>query len=266
MGWFGFGSQPPEALYRMKSAAREAEESDWPDHNIRADAQIGNILHALQMDGHPLAVLSAEEEIPYLTMLLDVDEERREFLLDKVRPDEAHRKLASGSKFNAAGRCGSITVSFSAEIAGFVEQGEVSYYRVPFPPDILYLQLREHFRIRPGYQEAAGLYIDQNEAAQKKHKVEISDISEGGIAFLVEPAAFPLEKNDRLESCTLTLPKHNLPALQLEVRHVDAIRGGDDQIRRLRIGAKFVDMPENVRRVVRLYVLGRETQLNKSSI
>lgn len=260
MGWFGLGNPPPQALARTQSTAKAAE-LDWPDHNLHAAVQIGNILRALQSERHPLAILCAGEEVPYLTMVLDVDEERREFLLDPVRPEEAHRKLTGVSHFNAVGRCGSITVSFSAEIAEFVAQGAVSYYRVPFPEDVLYLQLRDHFRIRPAHREEAELRIDPANSATGSLKVEVTDLSEGGVGFVVEAEnGLPIGKSDVLEHCTLTFPKHALPDLQLEVRHVDTSTGHSGKVH---VGAKFVDMPDIVRRVIRLYVLGREAELSR---
>lgn len=192
----------------------------------------------------------------YGSSLIEVG--RGALLLDQVNHLEGHAQLLTEKSFRALSKYKGVTVTFDCRLLGLAESEGSFHYRVAFPERLYYPQLREFFRIRV---QSLGLplYIpSRDETGRAKTVVGwVEDLGPNGVGFILESDLF-IRKLDVLRYCVLKLGEGRQLTFDIQVRNVRAWSHG----RRMRVGAKFVNLSKKNTALIRREIIQLQRRLH----
>jgi len=159
-----------------------------------------------------------------LSAVLDVDERRRQMVLDATPHASVERVALAQPQLSFSARVDRVDVSFTTGPLQKISFEGMPAYRAPFPETMRYLQRREFFRIE--VPSAHPAYCQLLVPADEDHpprdlRTRIFDISAGGLSVFVpigEEKA--LASGARFTSSKLMLPESSPIPLGLRVKRV----------------------------------------------
>lgn len=186
-----------------------------------------------------------------VTALLAVNADFEELVFDGAPDETSQRRLLGSKQIVFVAFLDHIKVQFVARHAEATAFDERSAFRVRMPDQILRLQRRDFFRVRPPMSKPATCLVPHAADAKQYESLRVLDLSVGGLAVLAYPEKFELPTNRVIENCFLDLPGIGSISVSINVRHVDRV-AKDDKARRF--GCEFVDMAPQARVMLQRYV------------
>lgn len=240
----------------MKDASTSPRPSEYQSQTTRITnpAQIVTLLRRASEGRELLTVFLRDSTRPYNSAVLEVDTDQGYLLLDELNPLDGHQRLAAGSHLRASCRIRGVELSFRTTVSEISGESGVAYYRVPMPEELHYQQRREHYRVEVG----RGLVIPIYLILEPDGKVDgqLCDLSAGGLHMRLETTTL-LKRGQRIDRCTIPLPKGDEFRTALEVRYARF----EDNAKWLRVGARFLDLSRAQRNRIQRVVAQIEREL-----
>lgn len=194
------------------------------------------LLERLRQQHCLLAIKPDTSGATYTSLVLEVEPQRRYYVLDALSPDEGNSILSRDRHLQASAHSEGIDLTFRGKVNAVAENSGAVYYRVPFPEAIDYRQKREHRRVLIPLAQRVPILLQTDPGAVIRG--ELRDISPGGCNIRLTGAAVELAERDVLPRCVITLPAATRITATIEICHV-APTGAR---RPLRIGARFYNL------------------------
>jgi flagellar brake protein len=182
-----------------------------------------------------------------LTSLLAV-QSLRGLIFDSVR-DEG--RLLAAESVTFVGFIESIKVQFTTGRAEKVTFENGDAFRVPMPDKLLRLQRRDAFRVRTLVGKPAHCLVPYGPDSCQYEKLQLLDISVGGVAVLTQPQKFQLPLGKRIRDCYLDLPGIGSVGVSLQVRHIEPDANGKSGGT---AGCEFLDLSSQAGNQIQRYV------------
>ncbi|MDH5786424.1 MAG: flagellar brake protein [Chromatiales bacterium] len=172
-----------------------------------------------------------------LTAVLGVLEERGLLVLD-YGPDEAQTKraIASGRLVCTTKHHG-VPIRFSCERLQSARFKGMPAIATPMPESLFRRQRRQFFRVHPPKINGPGCEISHG-TGEPPCKLEIIDLSAGGLGALDRSGRLQGKVGERLTGCRLYLPAHGEMSITMVIRNISEVTT-DDNLVKLRYGFSF---------------------------
>lgn len=225
----------------------EPESAALEPFTVYSAVEIAALLERMKAADTSITVYFDRGNAFSLTSLLAVQSPGT-LVFDSVRDE---RRLLAAESLTFVGFIDSIKVQFStgkAEAVTF-EGGEA--FRVRLPERLLRLQRRDAFRVRTLAGKPAYCLVPYGPDGRQYEKLQLLDISVGGVAVVTQPQRFQLPQGKRIADCYLDLPGIGSVGVSLQVRHVEPAtdgKGGGTA------GCEFFDVGSQARNQIQRYV------------
>jgi len=235
----------------MTSPFPEPESPELERFRVYSRAEIVGMLRSLR-DACVLLTAYFDAEPDFgVTTLLAVDESRGVVVFDELPVEVAQRRLMAAPKVTFVGFFDAIKVQFAASGQKVTTFEGKPAFSVPLPEDVLRLQRRDAFRVRPPMSKPATCRLPLGQASRQFEALRVLDISIGGLAVLTYPEKIDLSAGMTVEGCQLDLPGVGGASVSLRVRHVEPVPR-DKKARRCR--CEFVNMAPAMQLMLARYV------------
>ncbi len=195
------------------------------------------ILQNLKNQRAPLSIKFGHSPSPYVSMLLDIDVNRKFIIIDEINNEEGHRQMCMSEPFTLSGRDNGIFVLFQSKIIDFGTIHGISFYRLPYPRHIEYLQRRVTPRLAIPLEMA--MHVDFLLPGQPYVRTNIVDISLSGLRFSISRNVKSILENViKIDHCRLITPFASPQEFTLEIKHCRYELNKQQTI----VGCQFVDM------------------------
>lgn len=228
---------------------------------VRDFREIHQIVNAL-IEKRALLTVHINGNTHFVSIVLAISPDGKSLILD-ASPDDAINSRASGtSNLICDTRLDSIRVQFAVTKVEQITHDTYRALRVSMPDGILRLQRREFFRLPTPQSDPliCTVTTGSGDATKKTVSVRILDISGGGLAVVVPPEGIDFSPGMEFPDCSLKLPEGPV-AIRLKVRNlfnVDML----NNVRVLRAGCEFVDLPSGVMNRLQRYIFKIERERN----
>lgn len=235
----------------MTSPFPEPESPELERFAVYSKVEIAAMLRQLRDEG--VLVTAYFDGAPgfAVTVVLDVNEDFDEVIFDNASDERAQKRLLASKRIVFVGFLDHVKIQFVAPLAAACACPSRPAFRIRLPDQVLRLQRREFFRVRPPLSRPATCLVPNGEGSKQYESLRVLDVSVGGLAVLTYPETFELPTGKVVENCVLDLPGVGSVAVSLNVRHVDPLPK-DDKARRC--GCEFVDMAPQAHLMLQRYV------------
>lgn len=192
-----------------------------------------------------------------VTTVLDVNPEFEEVVLDAPSDAPTLRRLLGAGDLVFVTFVDQIKMQFCASKAVATLFDGKPAFRVRLPPVLLRLQRRDFFRARtPSTRPAMCLIpypVDEHDLDPPRtyEKLQVIDLSVGGVAVLTRPGKLALSVGQLLQDCYLDLPGTGQLTVGLRVTHVEAVPH-DPQASRC--GCELLQLSPQARMLLQRYI------------
>jgi c-di-GMP-binding flagellar brake protein YcgR len=227
---------------------------------ITDPARIAQLLKRIHDNRTLLSVSIPRVKAAYLTAVLKVDAAGATFELDELSPADGRLALLSAGRLTAYAQCSGVDISFTAALRASEHDADGNFYRFAFPSFVLYRQRREHYRVRIGHGHPIPIRLATDD--RPPCEGTLHDISAGGLGGEFDRYRGPaLALGQVLSDCELRLDEEHVLRISLEVRFVTA----DDRARRLRLGARFVELPRPEQKLIEHFVAALDREWRRKN-
>lgn len=236
----------------------EPESASLEPFTVYAAVEIAALVERMKLADTPITAYFDRGHAFSLTSLLAV-EAPRHLVFDGVR-DES--RLLSAESVTFVGFIESIKVQFTTGKAEKMTFENGNAFRVPMPDRLLRLQRRDAFRVRTLVGRPAYCLVPYGPDGRQYEKLQLLDISVGGVAVLTQPQKFELPPGKRIPDCYLDLPGVGSVGVSLQVRHINP---GDSGKSGGTAGCEFVDLTSQAGNQIQRYVNHLDVERRKVS-
>jgi len=231
----------------MTNPFPEPESPALEPFTVYSAVEIAALLERMKAADAPITVYFDGGSAFSLTSLLAVQMPGT-VVFDGVRDE---RQLLSAESLTFVGFVDQVKVQFTTEKAVAMPFDGAPAFRVPMPEKLLRLQRRDTFRVRTLVGKPAYCLVPYGPDGRQYEKLQLLDISVGGIAVVTQPQKFELRLGKSIADCYLDLPGIGLVSVGLQVRHVES---GADGKTGGTAGCEFVDVGGQARNQIQRYV------------
>lgn len=235
----------------MTSPFPEPESPELERFRVYSRAEIVGVLRSLCEAGVLMTAYFDADPGFGVTTLLAVDDGRSELVFDNLSIEIAQRRLLAAPLVTFVGFFEAIKVQFGVAGARASSFSGKPSFSVRLPQQILRLQRRDAFRVKPPLSKPATCRVPVGETKDRCESLRVLDISIGGLAVLAYPEHVSLSAGMVIEACQLDLPGVGGTSVNLRVRHVDVLPR-DEKARRC--GCEFVNMAPATQLMLARYV------------
>ncbi len=198
-------------------------------------------LARLATDRVALTVFLPDIKEAHSSLVLSVESEQAALVIDELRPESGHKRVAPGVVLRIIGRLDGVEIRFRATVRSIDIADSIAAYLLDLPEEMDYRERRQSYRVRvwPGLKLEAKLTTAEGASLT----ANVFDISQNGFGMLL-PCSQPVALAT-VWQCTLQLPGGEV-TMNITVRHVQPRdRGGG---RDIRVGASYLDIDSNQQR------------------
>ena len=170
----------------MSSAAATAKQDD-PEAYLNTPAAIGRILNQLATNRVPLEVRLPRADTDGTSMILEVADDSHYFVLDEFVPHTLNDKVRKDDVVCILTSLAEVDVRFESRITATGMEGEIPFYRVPFPDTAYYPQRRAVYRASVPMQWTSKVRFKA--ANDASIDASLRDLSVGGFCCQLEDDA-----------------------------------------------------------------------------
>ena len=135
--------------------------------------------------------------------LLDIDIENNCIYIDDVKDLKKRNQVLTSKSVTITSQTNGIKLLFPANVVGKAIYKGAFALKLAFPEYLLKLQRREFFRARPPMDHQLKCQLNYNLGSVK---IDIADISEGGINLIDRNNSLFIKQKSVLKACQITLP------------------------------------------------------------
>jgi c-di-GMP-binding flagellar brake protein YcgR len=235
----------------MTTPFPEPDSPELERFQVYSRVEIVALLRQLAEEGVLVTAYFDAEPGFAVTVVLDVNADFEEVIFDAAAEAVAHKRLLASKHIVFVGFLDHVKVQFVARLAEATQHQGRPAFRVRLPEQVLRLQRRDFFRVRPPLSKPAKCLVPYGDDGKQYESLRVLDLSVGGLAVLTYPEKFDLPCGRLIENCFLDLPGVGSIVVSIHVRHVDPLPK-DERARRC--GCEFVDMAPAARVALQRYI------------
>jgi len=182
-----------------------------------------------------------------LTSVISVDTKKRNFILDISSDLQRNEQFSKSSRVICKTKCNNVQVEFSIISLKTIKLNNGDAFLCDLPPNILYLQRRDSYRLDIPKGDKINCLIPENNA-KNSQSLNLADISSGGIGVNEPNKTTSYELFERSYHCEIDLGEIGSITFDLELRNKRNITlKNNSEV--LRLGYKFIDLqtPDNAK-------------------
>ena len=246
MGWLS-------KIFKKKTYLREYTNS--PQFVI-------SMLKKLQTRRSSCMIHFSGDQAQYVTMILDINQTKKQFTIDEIVPREGQNKSRIGESLRITASDNGIAIIFKAVIVATETQGNSLCSILEIPQYIEYKQRRAAFRVPVTVDNNViiNLQLHDKEIAN----TNVQDISFTGMAFVIKDSDFRNEilVNSILDKIYIITPQQETIYLRLEIKRVRYIERDNATL----VAGQFIGFTHQQQRRIDLFVsqLERANMLKKT--
>lgn len=248
-------ARQPEALEHIPPRFELEQSDDYSKYLLHSKSEILAVLRSIIQKKAMLTVHFDQGKSFFLTSMLSLSPDNRDFIFDVSSNDETNRKALQANKLISTTVVDKVKVQFSLNGLSSTQSEGRPAFMGAIPETLLRLQRREYFRLTTPVAAPVKLCAAVN-SDQGVQAVEtpLFDISGGGVGLMAtQNQALFFRKGDTLDDCKILLPGEGLLVVALCVRNMLDVttRSGS---RYVRVGCQFVDLPPSRLTAVQRYI------------
>jgi c-di-GMP-binding flagellar brake protein YcgR len=221
-------------------AAAAAEVGDESPYLLHARVDITAVLRDIVRTRGLASVHFGGGQETLLTPLLKVDPAAGEIVFDRSGSERLNQLLARASKLLFVSSHDKVKVRFSTGPARLVSHDGRDAFAVRMPDSMLRLQRREFYRVLVPVAKPVRCVIPvDSEGGIRNVETRLHDVSQGGVALVVQPGALPAEIGACYPNCRIVLPEAGNVVVMLRVANMSAMTLLNGK-QLLRVGCQFV--------------------------
>lgn len=210
-------------------------------------SEIKRILELFVTRQVPIAAHLRAAELLFVSRLRHVDPLGQFIVIDASASEEANAQLLVRPRCTFYVSTAAWHVEFVAADPQAISHRNAPAIRLKFPEVLVDLDKRAHIRSEVSPQISMRCVADA--AGVLSFEGRISDISHGGVGFLVYDPSITLEPGTVLRGCRIEPVARKPLIVDLEVRYSQLVKLSDGT-RVKRSGCRFIDPPEVLKRFV----------------
>jgi c-di-GMP-binding flagellar brake protein YcgR len=213
-------------------------------------------LRSLIRQNERVAVSFDEGRQSFLTVLMDISEDRNFLYFDIGGSEETNRAYLKAERSLFACTIGGIRIQFSVKQARKTRIGGDEAFAVPLPTSLLRLQRREAFRLQLPTIKPYVCRVCRG--TTRETALPLYDISVGGIGIQVAEL-LPFESMEHLENCWIDLHESGMLNVNLEVRYIMTTESRTGKAL-FHMGCRFIDLSPLDETLIQRFMARIETE------
>ncbi len=221
------------------------------------------ILHTIKnlKDQSKLVTVYLENSNQFIiTAMLEIDEKNYCIYIDKTNDHKKNDEIIANPILTITSQSNGIKYLFPVNVIGKTMFENNEAIKVSLPDYVLKLQRREFFRTAPPLDHAIKCQVNFDIGNMK---IDIADISEGGLNLVDRNNALLLKPDTVLKSCRINLPKFGTIESDLKIHRV-TYPDSDPKKQTKYIGCEYIKPSNMMTSVIRRYIWKVE-RYNRSS-
>lgn len=221
---------------------------------------MSSYLHRLQRAHVLLNVNIPGGDRSYNSIIINVDDDKRQLLLDALHPESGHNQVMKLRELSVSAHHEGVKLGFKGYIKELVDDAGKPAYILDYPPTLLYHQQRAAYRAPVSMGDHVGIKISNEDNMTSQGM--ITDLSLGGLGLQFElKNSLPFRNGMILPVCQFSTPDKPDFECALEVRNVRE----DTNNRFVYIGTRFVKLAQQEERQIQRFVVQLERDMIKRS-
>lgn len=212
-----------------------------------SSSEIISVLESFAAHRIPITSYMHAAEQSFVSRIRHVDPQGQYIVIDASPSDKANAALLDRPRCTFFLTTAGSHVEFVAADPQAISHENVSAIRLKFPEVLVNLDKRNHIRAELSPQ--IFLHCEADADGVLSFDGRISDISRGGIGFLVYDPSITLEPGTVLRGCRIEPTARKPLIVDLEVRYSELVTLSDGK-RVMRSGCQFIDAPQSLKRFV----------------
>ena len=212
-----------------------------------SSSEIIRVLELFAARQVPISAHLRAPDLFFVSRLRYVDPLGQFIVIDTSASDDANAALLIRPRCTFYATTAGWRVEFVAADPRAISHENLAAIRLKFPEVLVNLNKRKHFRAEISPQFS--LRCEPDAAGVLSFDGRISDISHGGVGFLLDDRGITLEPGTVLRGCRIEPTARKPLIVDLEVRHSELVTLSDGT-RVRRSGCQFIDPPSILKRFV----------------
>jgi c-di-GMP-binding flagellar brake protein YcgR len=239
-------------------------DQDFDKYTITGKREIAFVLDALREHIEPMTMLFAQGAESFITIILDIDDEKGEVIFDWGGNEEINKRFLEAGSGTLLGYPEGIRVQCQIKnVAEIDYQGRRAFAAV-LPVSLLRLQRREYFRINVPMAQQPLCTLEGPDKTILH--LPIHGLSIAGISFTEAPEAFAqFEQSTRIPHCRFELGEHGNFDCVIEVRYVTQLTGRTGRVIG-RMGCRFGGLTSVMQAHIQRYMMHVERERRARSV
>ncbi|HUH60717.1 MAG TPA: flagellar brake protein [Candidimonas sp.] len=245
----------------MQNASHNAMNEDDP-FLVSSKYEIYSLLRAIQVKGALLRMHIPGREVAIITTILEVDNDSNTLIVDNSADEDFNRRIVKAEEISFDTMLDKIRIQFTVPEAASCMHDNRPAIRLPMPVAVTRIQRREYYRIDiPVTAPAYCLFTLEDSGQTKTVKLEIKDISAGGISVQDHDRSLDHTQGTTYKACRMDLPESGQVVTDLRMMralNVTLPNGKETW----HLGCKFIELPGPMNIIVQNYIGKLERRLN----
>jgi c-di-GMP-binding flagellar brake protein YcgR len=195
-----------------------------------------------------------------LTPLLQFDPSVGEIVFDCSGAERVNQGLLRAAKLVFASSHDKVKIRFTTGPARLIQHEGAKAFCVRMPDSMLRLQRREFYRVlAPVARPVRCIVPFEDEKGTRSVDARLHDISQGGVALIVQPGELPPTLGARYERCRILLPDAGNVVVTLQTANLSEMHLLNGKSA-MRVGCQFVRPSMSALALIQRYIMRLESE------
>jgi c-di-GMP-binding flagellar brake protein YcgR len=242
------------------SSGLESEAAEDSPYLLRRRVDIAAVLRDVVRTRGLATVHYGGGQDALLTPLLQFDPNAGEITFDCSGAERANQGLLRAAKLVFVASHDKVKIRFTTGPARVVEHEGAKAFCVRMPDSMLRLQRREFYRVlAPVARPVRCIIPVESENGARSVEARLHDISQGGVALIVQPNELPSALGACYERCRILLPDAGNVVVTLQTANMSEIHLLNGKSA-LRVGCQFVRPSMSALALIQRYIMRLESE------
>ena len=230
-------------------------EENFEPYTLSGTLEIAFHLRLLQNRQETVSAYFDHGKRFFLTRVLQVDAERRQFVFDPVSDQELVRRLMAAERTVFVAAPDGVKTQFVCVRVVGRQDSDGPVLVADFPDHLIKLQRREYYRVETPIINPLFCHIGE----PQRLRLSLHDLSLGGLGLVLAQPAMSVEPMAVIEECRMELPGFGTLRFDLEVRNVHTViqKNGAQQ---LHLGCRFLRLDHKQQGNLQRYMVQLERE------
>jgi c-di-GMP-binding flagellar brake protein YcgR len=251
-----------EMLTSMSTANFSNTNDEEDPFLVSSSLEILSVLRSIESRRALLHMHVEGRSVAIITTILEIDPASNTFVVDNSADEDFNRRITSAELVNFETNIDKVRILFSTTQVIPCMQDGMPALRVPIPESLQRIQRREYYRVDiPVSNRASCTFTVNDEKGERTVKLELKDISAGGISVFDNAHVLDNSLGTLYKECRIELPEAGVVVTHLMVmRSLDEIllNGKESRL----IGFRFFELSNPMNFIVQQYIGKLERKLN----